>query len=205
MNNYYTNQRNEVIELIPHHPRRVLELGCGAGVFGAKLKEIFGCHVVGIELFPEAGRMAMKCLDKVYIESLDTFDFSQLGKYDLIVANDVLEHLIDPWNVVLELRNHLNEDGYFMASIPNVSHHQVLTGLLKGRRRYEDSGILDRTHLRFFTRETAVKLFTDNNYKIHTCVPINKEKLKKTNIWHQFLHIILPDIHTLQFEVIATK
>lgn len=161
---YYQNMRTEVLALLPNKPKRVLELGCGEGFFGNALKRRYQCHVTGIELFEAAAGPARERLDEVYNESLDGFDFSKLGKYDLIVANDVLEHLNDPWLVVQQLKEHLTDEGYFVASIPNVQYHQTITGLLKGRWDYKDCGILDRTHLRFFTRQTASELFARNGY-----------------------------------------
>lgn len=202
---FYLSMRGEVFDLIPNKPRHVLELGCGQGVFGRRIKEKYGSNVTGIELFDNAAKLAAEVLDKVYNESLETFDFSKLGQYDLIVANDVLEHLSDPWSVVHILKNHLMDDGVFMASIPNVQHHKVLTGLLKGNWEYTEAGILDKTHLRFFTKKSESELFTENGYKIQSIVAINIDKINRTNILQRIFKALKPDMYVLQFVIIAGK
>ena len=202
---YYQNVRPEVIALLPNKPTKVLELGCGEGFFGNELKRRYQCHVTGIELFEEAARSACERLDEVYNESLDGFDFSRLGKYDLIIANDVLEHLNDPWVVVKQLQEHLTNEGYFVASIPNIQYHQAITALLKGRWDYKDFGILDRTHLRFFTRQTASELFVNNGYILEKNIPINIDHVSKTNVLKRILMHLFKDMYALQFLIIAKK
>lgn len=201
--NYYENERQEVLDLIPFKPKNVLELGCGDGVFGNLLKRKYNCNVTGIELFDDAAKKAADCLDCVYNESLDDFDFDKLNKYDLIIANDVLEHLVEPWNVVRQLQGHLEKGGCFMASIPNVQNHKVITALLKGRWDYVDAGIMDRTHLRFFTKNTAIELFSKNGYSVKQVVPLNVDTASKWNISKRILKFIFPDWYALQFEIIA--
>ena len=202
---YYTNERREVLDLINERPQTVLELGCGGGTFGHLLKTKYNCTVTGIELFSTAAEKAREVLDQVYNESLDEFDFCKLGKYDLIVANDILEHLLDPWRVVEQLREHLTDNGMFIASIPNIQNHKILTSLIKGRWDYVDEGILDRTHLRFFTRETAAELFAVNGYSINRIVPLNVDEVSKTNILKKVLKFLRPDWYALQFAIIAKK
>ncbi len=201
---YYGNERCEVLELIPNRPNSVLELGCGKGVFGRLLKEKYNCKVTGIELFEDAAKVAEMNIDKVYNESLDAFDFDKLDKYDLIIANDVLEHLMYPWKTVRALREHLDYGGYFMASIPNVQNHKVMTALLKGRWDYADAGIMDRTHLRFFTKTTAAELFSKNGYNVEKVIPINVDKASKRNIFKRTLKLFFSDWYALQFEIIST-
>ena len=136
---YYEGNRNDMLEFIPNIPKRVLELGCGAGNFGAKLKELYGCEVIGIEIFPSAAEQAKLKLDKVIVNSIDGYDFSHLGKFDLIIANDVLEHLVDPWVVIDRLHESLSDNGIFIASIPNIRQYKIITNLLlRGKWEYED-------------------------------------------------------------------
>ena len=129
----------------------------------------------------------------------------KLGQYDLIVANDVLEHLSDPWSVVHIFKKNLTDDGVFIASIPNAQYHKVLTGLLKGKWEYTEAGILDKTHLRFFTKKSASELFTENGYKIQSIVPINIDKISRTNILQRLFKVLKPDMYVLQFVIIAGK
>jgi SAM-dependent methyltransferase len=100
------------------------------------------------------------------------------GNFDLIIALDVLEHLIDPWSIVRRLHGILNPGGVIIASIPNVGHYSVAVPLvLRGQWNYADEGLLDRTHLRFFTRRTAVDLLT--------CSGLVIDKIESTHFWQR--------------------
>ncbi|CQR70550.1 bifunctional 3-demethylubiquinone-9 3-methyltransferase/ 2-octaprenyl-6-hydroxy phenol methylase [Sporomusa ovata DSM 2662] len=207
-NEYYCYERREVLDLIPNVPTTVLELGCGEGDFGSLLKQTYQCKVTGIELCAEAASKAKEKLDTVYNTSIEEFDLTQLGKVDLIVANDLLEHLKDPWSVVSILRNNLCDDGCFIASIPNIRHYKIFNQLfIEGNWEYVESGLLDRTHLRFFTRKTMMELFQHNQYVVKSISPINVKKIKARprNILRLLLKYFLPDLYTLQFVVVAQK
>lgn len=202
-NKYYRNERREVLNLIPNAPKTVLELGCGEGVFSSLLKQKYSCHITGIDICKNVISQAKGSLDAAYVARIDEFDFSQIGKFDLIVANDLLEHLEDPWHIVRILKAHLNSEGYFLASIPNVRYHKVITQLLKGNWKYTESGILDRTHLRFFTKNTMVDLFEHNGYVLESINPINVDHVNKTNVSKLLLKAMMPDMYALQFVIIA--
>ncbi|HWR44299.1 class I SAM-dependent methyltransferase [Sporomusa sp.] len=204
--NYYCWGRAEVLDLVPNTPQNVLELGCGEGIFGYLIKEKYGSFVTGIELCPEAAKKAENRLDIVHNTTIENFDFTTDGKYDLIVANDLLEHLTDPWSLVNKLRDNLNDDGYFLASIPNIRHHKIFTELfIQGNWQYVESGLLDRTHLRFFTKKTMIDLFQNNNYVVNSVHPINIDRIKNKHFLKKILKVWLPDLYTLQFVIIAQK
>lgn len=135
---------------------RVLELGPATGymsrVFGER-----GCSVVGIEYDAGMAERAAGFCERMIVGDLDALDLeAELGdeRFDAIVAADVIEHLKDPLGALRRLRPFLAEDGRFVISIPNVAHGSVRLALLTGRFEYRDWGLLDSTHLRFFTRET---------------------------------------------------
>jgi SAM-dependent methyltransferase len=161
---YFGNARRDILPLIPAPVDRVLELGCGDGTTLAMLKAEGRCRsTVGIELFPNAAQLARRVVDEVIegdIETLTTLPLAD-GSADLILCLDVLEHLRDPWDVLRRLVPLLRPGGAVIASIPNVRHLKVILPLaLRGRWDYHPlGGILDRTHLRFFTRSTAIGLF----------------------------------------------
>jgi 2-polyprenyl-3-methyl-5-hydroxy-6-metoxy-1,4-benzoquinol methylase len=163
---YYRNERRPLSVHISQGANVVLDLGCGAGHFGAYLKRSGkAATVVGIELFLAAATEARSHLDAVICADLDHYDFrsmkADLGydKFDFITCADVLEHVRDPWKTLSELARHLKDDGRIIVSVPNVRHWTVLGPLLfKGRWNYRDAGIMDRTHLRFFTKATATEL-----------------------------------------------
>lgn len=202
---YYSNERREVLNLIPHMPRNVLELGCGEGNFSLLLKQKYSCHTVGIDLCVDAIAKARDKMDDVYASSIEEFDFSTLGMFDLVIANDLLEHLKDPWSIVATIKEHLHDDGYFVASIPNVQHHKVFTQLLKGNWQYKEAGILDRTHLRFFTKKTMIDLFKNAGYTIESITPINVDHVKKRNILQALFKFFIPDMYAVQFTIVAQK
>lgn len=138
---------------------RVLDLGCASGYLAAHLGAR-GCEVVGFERDPEAAGRARASCAEVIVGDLESPADRQAvhGPFDVVVAGDVLEHLSDPAAVLRFVRGVLAPAGFAVVSLPNVAAWPVRLGLLRGRFEYTDVGILDRTHLRFFTRSTAHEL-----------------------------------------------
>lgn len=158
---YFGNARTEIQPLLPAWSPRVLELGCGGGATLRWLRanQLAG-EVHGIELFDEAAEAARPHLDSLCQLNIehDTLPYSA-ASFDLILCLDVLEHLVDPWRAMAILRQLLAPGGVLVASVPNVRHACVSLPLLFGGHwRYRPVGILDKTHLRFFTRESALEL-----------------------------------------------
>lgn len=164
---YFGELRPEVIEMVPVDATSILDVGCGYGLLGRALKDRGARSVCGIELSSRAAGEAKKVLDVVFEGSVETttLPFNR-GQFDCIICADVLEHLVDPWSVLCMLKQYLNSNGCIVASIPNVGFHRVVRGLIKGHWDYTDSGVLDKTHLRFFTLEGIVKLFAQNQFKV---------------------------------------
>jgi SAM-dependent methyltransferase len=132
----------------------VLDVGCGAGGVGAVLKTERACEVVGLEGFPDAAATARKRLDDCLCVDLDALEALPrgVGTFDAMVFGDVLEHLRDPARLLRALLPSLADDGVLVCSIPNVKHWSVVYPLLvRDRWTYEDAGLLDRTHVHFFT------------------------------------------------------
>lgn len=164
---YYGGLRMEIVEMVPVDCRAILDVGCGYGVLGKYLKENGVNEVCGIELSANAAAEASKVLDEVVVGSVESVQLPFLtGYFDCIICADVLEHLIDPWNVLSNLKRYLKPGGCIIASIPNIGFHRVVRSLMKGRWEYTGSGVLDRTHLRFFTLDGILSLFVDNGMKI---------------------------------------
>jgi 2-polyprenyl-3-methyl-5-hydroxy-6-metoxy-1,4-benzoquinol methylase len=156
---YYRSTRLEVVERIPLDARRILELGCAAGRLGLVVKHRQPATVIGVERDEAAAAVAREVLDDVLVVDLDQDDLGDLGgDFDAIVTADVLEHIQDPWGLCTRLAGLLSPGGVLVASIPNIANLGVLCDLVEGRFDYAESGILDRTHLRFFTRASAVAL-----------------------------------------------
>lgn len=159
---YFDHARREIEPLLPAHAALVLEVGCGTGATLQWLKQSGRCtHTTGIELFAEAAALARERVDTLHVGDAEALVQQALpgARFDLVLCLDVLEHLVDPWAFVGHVQHLLKPGGLLVASIPNVRHARVvLPLLLQGRWQYEDAGQLDRTHLRFFTRETALQL-----------------------------------------------
>ena len=149
--------------------KRVLDLGCASG-YVAKLLARRGCEVVGVEINPLAAEEARGSCADVRIADLDqvrlTDLFGDVPRFDVIVCGDILEHLREPFRVLEEARRLLIDGGYIVASIPNVAHGAVRLSLLAGSFDYQDLGVLDATHLRFFTRKSIDELFLGAGFRI---------------------------------------
>ncbi len=161
---YYQCARPEVIGLARPRGCRVLDVGCAAGAMGAAMLAAGATEVVGIEVHPPAAALARSRLTAVYgydLDGLPVLPYPE-GYFDVITCADVLEHLKDPAAALRHLSGWLAPGGRVVCSIPNVRHESVLLPLLfEGRWDYVDAGILDRTHLRFFTVASAVRLLAD--------------------------------------------
>ena len=146
--------------------RDVCEFGCGAGAMTRAMAEI-GCKVVGVEIDPVAAERARAHADQVVVGDLVTMDLgAELGegRFDVLVFGDVLEHLPDPLAALRATRSLLRPGGHIVLSVPNVAHGDVRLALLAGRFDYAELGLLDRTHLRFFTWDTLRTLVHDAGF-----------------------------------------
>ena len=160
------------------HSKRVLEFGCATGYMSRVLVEQFGCTVTGIELNPDAAEEARKACRKVIVGDADTLDYARelAGEnFDVVIFADVLEHLKDPGSVLKRVRDFIRPEGYVLASIPNIAHAAVVLELLKGNFDYRPLGLLDDTHLRFFTKKTIYGLVESSGYVIDQFDRVNIE------------------------------
>lgn len=171
---YYQHKRTEMIPFIPPNAKTVLDVGCGAGGFGATLKENIKAEVWGVEMNPAAAAKASLALDKVVCSEFNESCIPQNIKFDCIVFNDVLEHMAAPEQALRLAKSLLTPDGVIVASVPNIRHFSVVWDLVvNGAWTYQDAGILDRTHLRFFTRLSIAQLFADIGLTVVRCEGIN--------------------------------
>lgn len=165
---YSCNIRYDIINMFDKNFNdhiKVLEIGCACGATLLEIKNFYpNAELYGIE-FNENSAAVAKNFANVQAQDIEkeNLDYEEKS-FDYIILADVLEHLINPNKAVKNLKKYLKDDGYILASIPNVMHHSVIKGLLSGKWTYEDAGILDRTHLRFFTRDEIIKLFEESGY-----------------------------------------
>jgi 2-polyprenyl-3-methyl-5-hydroxy-6-metoxy-1,4-benzoquinol methylase len=159
-----------VFDALDGAPRRALDLGCAGGALGAALKQRFpDATVVGVEASRAAAQAAAAKLDRVICARLESVDFAaeglRPGEFDTVIAADVLEHMVNPWALLERLKPLLAPRAQVIASIPNVRNLGLVSQLLQeGRWEYRERGLLDVTHLRFFTLAEIRRMFEDSGY-----------------------------------------
>jgi SAM-dependent methyltransferase len=161
---YYNRVNPDLLRLLPADAGLVVEVGCGAGALAEQYKLLNPrVRYLGMEVVPEAAEVAAGRLDRVAVGNAEVLQADALGieegTVDCLVYGDVLEHLSDPWQLLRRQASWLRPGGMVMACIPNVQHWTLLADLLQGRWQYQDQGLLDRTHLRFFTLDSIGELF----------------------------------------------
>ena len=167
---YYAH--GDVFNIIPDYAGQVLDLSGGVGATGAALKSAHGATFVVV-----ADQVAGDTADSVDVAVSGNLEdpiflrtlLEDHGPFDTILCLDVVEHLRDPWSTVEELHKGLALNGIIVASIPNVNHHSLIVPVvLRGLYELQDAGLLDRTHLRWFTKATAVEMMTKSGLKLET-------------------------------------
>lgn len=180
---YHRLARRELIDLFSSPRKRVVEIGCSAGYTGKYCKEKFPLvEYWGFELNKAAAREALHNLDKVVCGKFEEQHLDLLGlaprSVDGVVLGDVLEHMYDPWRVLVSLQPWLSEDAELVISLPNVRNLWLLNEIAEGRFTYDQHGLLDITHLRFFTKNEVQELMDSTGYSIVTGSLIIDEQLQ---------------------------
>ncbi len=159
---------------MPAGSQRVIEFGCSSGALAREFKKINpAAHYTGVEIDSSYADLARRYCDEVLVQDLDLAGaefFDRHAPSDCWVFGDVLEHLKDPWRVLREIRRVIRQ-GCVAVCIPNAQHWSVQIRLCIGAFRYEDSGLMDRTHLRWFTRVTMLEMFRDCGFKVEAGFP----------------------------------
>jgi 2-polyprenyl-3-methyl-5-hydroxy-6-metoxy-1,4-benzoquinol methylase len=174
---YFANARADIVRRLPQDPTAaILELGCGAGGTGRAILEAGKAgRYVGIELSASAAERAASHLTEVLVGDVADIDLTRLqGQFDALIISEVLEHLIDPWGVLKRLVGCLKPAAHVYASSPNVAHWSVIRGLIRGRFDYDDKGVMDRTHLRWFTPQTYGDLFRSAELEVLEVRPVTE-------------------------------
>lgn len=170
---YHGGVRKELVDLTERPIRCALDIGCAAGGTGAYIKERHkNARVIGIEVNRSAAKIAEQRLDQVLVGKFEDIDFAaagiRRGSIDTVIVADVLEHLYDPWSVLTRLQPWLSMDAQIIASIPNVRNLKLMEDMASGYWRYEDAGLLDITHIRFFTLREIRRFFHETGYHVRT-------------------------------------
>jgi 2-polyprenyl-3-methyl-5-hydroxy-6-metoxy-1,4-benzoquinol methylase len=202
---YFSGSRPEVAQLVPVGAKNVLDVGCGFGGLGRLLRERKVENLFGIEINPSASAHLKQIYDQHWIGNVEAIDLPEtLPKFDYIIFADVLEHLVDPWVTVRRYSTLLSNEGKMIASIPNVRNLGLLYNLLfRGRWTYSDSGLLDRTHLRFFTRAEIQELFSQAGFTIER-IEVNRDHYSFVRrILTVIPRFFIPDLEVCQFLILA--
>ena len=205
--------RMEILQLIPDLTRdgiEILEVGCAAGGTLYVLRsENPSAKLYGIEINSGATRIASMFaeVENIDVEKIAPDHWQE--KFDYIICGDVIEHLVDPWTAIRNMRKMLKPGGHLLASIPNVANIVVIERLLNGHWDYKDAGILDRTHLRFFTMESIVKMVQSADFQnleiIYKRLGIPNHLLRLAEEFSERFNIALKHFTTFQYIIDATK
>ena len=203
---YFYNPRTEMLKFIPLNAMSILEVGCGEGSFlrplMAENREIWG-----VEINAEVAEKAKEVCDFVLTGSFEeVFEQLPVKHFDCIIFNDVLEHMYAPWEVLSQVKSLLSDEGVIVSSIPNFRYisNLILEIVWKGEFRYKpEGGILDDTHIRFFTSKSIVRMYNEQGFEI-----VMHEGIKPCKSWKEKLFIflsfgILKDARFKQFATVA--
>jgi len=202
---YFSSERSEMVQFLPSEYSSVLEIGCNVGNFRQFVSK--PCEYWGVEPFEEAANVAKTKMDKVLVGFYDKIASEIPDDYfDLIIACDVIEHMEQPWNFLQSIKRKMTAKSSIVLSIPNVRYYGNLKNLLYHKDwKYEDLGILDITHLRFFTEKSIIRLLNENGFEIEIMKGINPIIIRRRSLPKYWLakFVLGADIEFLQFGVRA--
>lgn len=162
----------ELLSLVPAQARRIVEVGCMQGALARAVRERSPqVHFTGIDIDPEYAAVAARHCNDAFacdIEKIEPARWDKLFPSDCWIFGDCLEHLRDPWLLLRKIRTAIDPDGTLLVCIPNAQHWSIQWRLASGNFRYEDSGLLDRTHIRWFTRVTLLEMFAGAGWKVES-------------------------------------
>lgn len=202
---YYVDQRKEMLKYIPKGAEKSLEFGCANGRFSAIIKEKYGMEAWAVEMDKKAAQEAARKLDRVInAEAYESLKDIPDYYFDCIIFNDILEHLIDPYLLLISVKKKLTDDGVIVVSIPNVRYfRQFFDYALKGNWDYQDGGTLDKTHLRFFTSRSILKMFKHLGFDVLLMDGIQPTRNKILRLLNILLFKKLEDFMYFRFAAVV--
>jgi 2-polyprenyl-3-methyl-5-hydroxy-6-metoxy-1,4-benzoquinol methylase len=200
-NRYFTSTREEMLKYIPAHVRTTLEFGCGFGAFSALLKNNFGTEAWAVEIDKTAAQEAAIRLDRVInADASESLEDIPENYFDCVILFDILEHLVAPYKLLCALKPKLTSEGVIVASIPNVRFYRNMVDLLiHGNWDYKDKGILDKTHLRFFTYKSIIKMFSQLGFEVLAVEGINPTSSRNYRLLNTLLFGRISDAKYAQY------
>jgi 2-polyprenyl-3-methyl-5-hydroxy-6-metoxy-1,4-benzoquinol methylase len=207
---YFQHLREEMLEFIPKNATNILEVGCGDGAFGALVKKSIPCNYYGIEPDSRFSKHASERLDYFDNSLFTTESKLPANFFDCIVFNDVLEHLAQPQTALLACKVFLKPEGIIVSSVPNMRHAPYLYRLAYlGEFDYENAGIMDKTHLRFFTKKSIKKMYESLGFEVLKHVGINESLAPRFKYLVKALNLItnnkFEDTKYQQYATVARK
>jgi|AntRauMFilla1563_2_1112583.scaffolds.fasta_scaffold15940_2 2-polyprenyl-3-methyl-5-hydroxy-6-metoxy-1,4-benzoquinol methylase len=205
---YFEHQRHEMLNFIDFPIKKSLDIGCGRGSYLDLLKSVHpNLETCGLELDAESGEIAKLKGHKVLIGNAEEMIDSLPDDYfDLISCNDVLEHFLNPYDILKRLKSKLKDNGKLISSMPNIRYYKpMFEYIFKGDWRYREAGVMDKTHYRFFTQKSIERMFDEAGYKVVRNIGINKGKSLKPFIINAMLIFRMDDIKYPQFATVSTK
>lgn len=204
---YYSSDRREILRFIPAGVKRVLEFGCGYGDFSALLKEQYKTENWAVEIHEKSAQTASKKLDHVICKDASEALFDLPNHYfDAIVFLDILEHLADPYSLLLACKEKLSENGVIIASIPNIRYYTAFKNyVFHGKWEYKQHGIMDIGHLRFFTFSSIKSMFNKLGYSIKVLQGIHPVRSKSYKLLNFILLNHLWDVRYKHFVLVAQR
>ncbi len=182
---YYQNERPEIARLVDKEARVILDVGCGMGRLGARLKaEVPGRTIFGIEFEERVASQARNVLDGVLTGDIQTMQINfEPAMFDCIIFADILEHTLEPVSVLRKFKTVLKRGGTIICSIPNMRHYTVILQLLTRGWEYQEWGLFDQTHLRFFSLGSMKEMLTQAGFQVEYIEPriIASKKMKLLN------------------------
>ncbi len=204
---YYNQERLDLLQLVPRQAKIILDVGCGRGLLGKALKSRDNSATIwGIEINPPAVQEAQAHLDNCLLVDLENLEEKIIPwpEFDCIIFADILEHLREPWKVLKKFSYHLRPHGKIICSLPNIRHYKVIKDILRNRWYYREEGILDESHLRFFSLATINRIMALGGYEIE----LIKRKKKASNFMKGLNYLffnLLDDFLTQQYLIVARK
>jgi 2-polyprenyl-3-methyl-5-hydroxy-6-metoxy-1,4-benzoquinol methylase len=165
---YYSTVNKFLLPLIPNKPNAIMDVGCGSGQLGHSLLTTGKAReVVGVEIYEQAAKEAMRFYKTVHVGDIEEMNLDYENYFDIVICSDILEHLKEPSKMVNKIFTYLVKGGLIVCSVPNVRYWQIWRDLIfRGKWEYTAEGIMDHTHLRYFTVSSFKKILIEASFKI---------------------------------------
>ncbi len=202
---YFDSIRDDMLEYIPGHVKKTVEFGCGRGGFSSLVKERLAAETWAVEIDKASAAVAAGKLDKIICADVHE-GLKQLpdNYFDACIFFDILEHLANPYSLLSGVKTKLAAGGVVVASIPNIRYYRAFAEYVFGADwRYRQQGIMDKTHLRFFTKRSILRMFDELGFEILTIEGIHPTSSRTYKILNLMLLGALSDVRYKHFAVVA--